>query len=797
LSEPITLSPQRLDPGLPQLYDAVLEALPDTAVFLTDLDGANVSWNGSVERVFGYAEHQWLGRSASLILTAEDWSAGKAQQLLHGAANGRVCELCERVRQGGERFTAEVTVVPCLGEDGNRIAFLNLVKRVTAPPEIQDSSNAFIASEMETKRRLIMNAAPAIMSYLDLDLRYRFANDAYERWFGVRAADLIGKSIFDLFDSETGETIKPQLQRVLSGEVVTFEADFTAVAGRTRTLQVTYTPDLDGKGDVQGLFVLGSDITARRNAERALQESERKQAALVALGDYLRDSRDEISMISAAMEIVGKTLNIARAGYGKVDASGEYVTIEKDWTNDSVPTLVGTYRFEDFGTELGARLRRGESIVIPDVASSEITAEKSEQWKAIQITSVINLPILENGRLAAILFLHDTFSRLWSDADLTFIRKVADRTWAAAERAHALLELQQSEEFTRRVLESSPDSVKVLDLEGRLLSINQRGCEVLEIEDPDAYLRKPWSSLWGEHKEIAENAVTEARAGRTATFQALCPTVGGTPKFWDVVVTPIHDGLGRPMRILSLSRDITERRSAEQERERLTRELQRSNEELSQFAHIVSHDLQTPIRGVSIFAQLLRKKGQRRLLPEDLEYLDQIDQSAERMHELVRGLLHFAQVGQGQLDVKPVDMGQVVGKAIQSLQVQIEEQSAQVVVGVLPPVQGDAVQLIQLLQNLISNALKYHRVNEPPQISIAGHREKSQTVFSVTDNGQGIAPEYQTQIFEPLKRLHGEEVPGTGLGLAVCYRIVQRHGGRIWVESQPKTGSTFFFTLPS
>ena len=488
---------------------------------------------------------------------------------------------------------------------------------------------------------------------------------------------------------------------------------------------------------------------------------------------------------------------MARAGYGQVDGSQELVTIENDWTNGRVGTLAGTYRFEDFGEDMGGSLRRGESFVVPDVMTHPITSRDSNRWKALDIRAVINIPLIENGKLVALLFIQDTVPRNWTESDLTFLRKVADRTWAAVDRSRAMRELQESESFTRSVLASSPDCIKIMDLEGRLLTINEGGCEQMEIGDLATCLNRPWLDFWGTAEEEAAEAFAKAKQGLTQRFEGFCPTAKGTPKWWEVVVTPVRDSSGETIRILSLARDITARKADEQERERLTQELQRSNEDLSQFAHTVAHDLQSPLRGVTVFAQLLQRNAGGRISERDTEYLEHIVVSARRMSDLVQGLLRFAQVGQGRIERRPLAMMEAVDAAVRNLHVQIDEQAAVIRYHELPVVRGDFVQLSQLLQNLVGNAVKYGRPGVPPEVSISVVKDGSFHRFSVCDNGEGIASEHLKSVFEPMKRLHGADVPGTGLGLSVCERIVNRHGGRIWVESNAGYGCCFFFTLPA
>ena len=266
----------------------------------------------------------------------------------------------------------------------------------------------------------------------------------------------------------------------------------------------------------------------------------------------------------------------------------------------------------------------------------------------------------------------------------------------------------------------------------------------------------------------------------------------------------LRDGSGKLLGFSKIIRDTTERKNREiqlqQTEERLqslSRELQRSNEELAQFAHMVSHDLQTPLRGVSTFGQLLKRNSKDRLAAEDVDLLDHIIEGARGMQSLVNAFLKLAQVEQGEIESKCVEMGAVLESTLQVLKPQMEEARAIITHASLPTVKGDFIQLAQLLQNLIGNAIKYGRPGEPPCIHIEVRREDKACLFMVQDNGEGIPRAHLQSIFKPLKRLHGDDIPGTGLGLALCQRIVNRHGGEIWAESPEESGAVFYFRLPS
>ncbi|MFL6414599.1 MAG: sensor histidine kinase, partial [Bryobacteraceae bacterium] len=520
--------------------------------------------------------------------------------------------------------------------------------------------------------------------------------------------------------------------------------------------------------------------------------------ALLAIGDQMRNLGDIRSLIGACMKIVADTLRTSRAGYGTVDASGEFLTIKGDWGDGTVPSIVGQYRVEDYGQDLSGRFRRGEFLSVSDVRTHLMTANEAERWEALQIRAFINVPLMAQGRCSAMLFIHHPTPRIWTESDLAFVRKAVDRIWSAVERHRAIQELKESEAFTRSILASSPDHVTVMDLEGRVITRDQASCPPVSGNRLGAGFFNVWAEDWAGSQEKAEGAIAAAREGRTTRFEAFCSTLSRTPKWWEVVVAPLNDGGAEPVRILSLARDITERKRAEHERERLTGELKRSNEELLHFAHTVAHDLQSPLRGVSGFAELVHRNAHERLSTEEGELLEGIVESAKSMQRLVDSLLRYAQVGNGDIERSRICMNQVLETALRSLHVQIEESGATIVLEQsLPAVVGDLVQLVQLTQNLVANALKYVRPGVKAEIRITSVQRNGDFIFSVADNGEGIPAEYRSQIFHPLKRLHGADIPGTGLGLALCERIVKRHGGRIWVDSQVNVGSTFHFSLPA
>lgn len=225
-----------------------------------------------------------------------------------------------------------------------------------------------------------------------------------------------------------------------------------------------------------------------------------------------------------------------------------------------------------------------------------------------------------------------------------------------------------------------------------------------------------------------------------------------------------------------------------------TEQLARSNHELENFAAVVAHDLRSPLLTISGYCQLLQEEFGLQLEAAGNEYLDQILNGATRMNHLIEDLLEYSRAVSSQQPLQPVEMESVLVQARANLEASIREQGAQIEAGLMPTVIGDQTQLAQLLQNLIANAIKFRR--EPaPRVRLSASRDNGCWQFAVEDNGIGIEEEHFERIFQTFQRLHGQEYPGTGIGLAVCKKIVERHGGRIWLDSVVGQGATFQFTL--
>jgi signal transduction histidine kinase len=245
-----------------------------------------------------------------------------------------------------------------------------------------------------------------------------------------------------------------------------------------------------------------------------------------------------------------------------------------------------------------------------------------------------------------------------------------------------------------------------------------------------------------------------------------------------------------------LAREVRFRKQVEAALLEQAERLARSNGDLQQFAYVASHDLQEPLRTIASFSELLRKRYGGRLDREADEFIEYVISASTRISALIRDILTYSrELNPEELPFTQVDTKIVVASVLNDLHTAIEESGAEVVIGTLPSIQADWAGLVQVFQNLLSNAIKY-RGTDAPKIRIEAQKEGSEWVFSVTDNGLGIPPGYRQTVFGLFKRLHRNEYPGTGIGLALCKKVVERHGGRIWIESACGAGSVFKFTIP-
>ena len=353
------------------------------------------------------------------------------------------------------------------------------------------------------------------------------------------------------------------------------------------------------------------------------------------------------------------------------------------------------------------------------------------------------------------------------------------------------------------LLESTDEGIYGIDLEGLCTFINKAAAEMLGHEPEELLGKNMHDMIHHSRPDNSPYPVSECPIFQAFKLGQKC--LVDTEVLWrrdrsSFPATYSSNPLIKGNTIIGAVvtfRDITERKKTEEELKKLAEDLLRSNQELQHFAYVASHDLQEPLRMISSYVQLLARRYKGNLDADADVFIAYAVDGAKRMQNMITGLLTYARIGTREGELRQVDFEAALYASLENISVSIEESGAVVTHDAMPSLLADETQIIQLFQNLISNAIKF-RGSGPPLIHVSAERSGKEWVFSVSDNGIGIEPQYLDRIFKIFQRIHGrDEYPGTGIGLAVCKRIVERLGGRIWLESEFGKGSTFYFTLPT
>jgi PAS domain S-box-containing protein len=581
-----------------------------------------------------------------------------------------------------------------------------------------------------------------------------------EKQFGYRRDELVGQQVKNIIPEGFAERLIADGTRTAAEALAQQIGTGIELSGRRKDgsefpIEIMLSP----LESAEGILVTAAirDISVRKDADRHLAQMEGRYRGL------LEAAPDAMVVVKPGGEIV--LLNVQaekQFGYRRDELVGKKVKsiipegfaerLIADGTRTAAEALA-----QQIGTGLELLGRRKDGSQFP----LEIMLSPLESAEGILVTAAIR--------------------------DIS-VRRAAE------------LHLAQMEGRYRGLLEAAPDAMVVVNPAGEIVLLN------VQAEKQFGYRR---DELVGQQVKniipegFAERLVADAlRSAEDALAQQIGTGIeltgrhkNGSDFPIEIMLSPLESAEG--ILVTAAIRDISTRKKAELHLLRKVEELNRSNEELGQFAYIASHDLQEPLRMVASYTQLLSRRYKGKLDADADEFIAFAVDGASRMQRLIQDLLAYSRVGTKGRDLLDTSSEEALERALINLRGAIEESGALVTHGPLPPVLADETQLIQLFQNLVGNAIKYQRPGGVPQVhvSVAGNGE-NKWMFAVKDNGLGIDPQYFDKIFGMFQRLHKrEEFAGTGIGLAICKKIVERHGGTISVESQPGHGSTFLFAL--
>jgi len=371
------------------------------------------------------------------------------------------------------------------------------------------------------------------------------------------------------------------------------------------------------------------------------------------------------------------------------------------------------------------------------------------------------------------------------------------RKLVEAEQHKSDQRLRDQQFYTRSLIEANIDALMTTDPLGIISDVNKQ-MEVLTGCTRDELIGTPFKDVFTDPDRAEAGMQRALRETSVTDYELTARARDGGETVVSYNATTFYDRSRKLQGVFASAHDMTQLKEAEATREHLLARLTESNTELERFAYVASHDMQEPLRMVINFSQIVARDYADQLDDDGKGYLRMIGDSASRMRDMVHDLLEYARLGHEGVKFTKVDLASDLAHVLENLSRLIEDTGAVITSEDLPKVRGNAVQLMRLLQNLIANAIKFQLANQTPVIHIGVSRENDHWLFSITDNGLGIEPAFINEVFEAFRRLHTwKAIKGTGLGLAVCKKIVENHGGRIWASPAVGAGTTMFFTLPS
>jgi PAS domain S-box-containing protein len=639
----------------------------------------------------------------------------------------------------------------------------------------------------------LFEQAPVFMAMLTgPEHRVAFVNKGYLALIGHR--DIVGKTVAEGLPDATAQGYVTLLDKVYqTGEAYAADSakyDVQTMPGgpvKKRYVDVVFQPIRDAQGALTGILVQGVDVT-----ERTLTEVRR--SALIRLTDTVRDLKTPEDIIFQACAILGETLGVSRVGYGTIDPVAETLTVTRDWNVPGIASLAGTLKLRDYGSFIDD-LKVGRFMAVPDVECDPRTSQTAASLKERSAGAFVNVPIMENGRLVAVIFVNNVLANDWLDEDLALIKEIAERTRTASERLRSEIAVRLSEAKFRTITDVMPQMVWSTRPDGFHDYFNDQWYNFTGVSsgstDGDG-----WKDVFhpDEQPLAREKWSHSLRTGETYEIEYRLRHHSGEYRWVLGRALPVRGEGAEIVRWMGTCTDIHTQKLAG---EALRRESERKDE----FLAMLAHELRNPLAPISSAAQLIKLPGvdaKRVALAGDI-----IARQVKHMASIVDDLLDVSRVTRGlvQIEQTSLDLKGVVSSAIEQVQPLIQARHHELLLRITPQrtvVCGDRTRLIQALSNLLNNAAKY----TPPSGRIVLDLDVTdrQASIGIADNGIGIKPELLPLVFDMFTQ--AERTPdraqgGLGLGLALVKSIVGLHGGTVQASSEGiNKGSTFTMTLP-
>jgi len=806
-----------------------LQSIGD-GVLVTDAEGRIARLNQVAETLTGWPEAEAAGKPVAEIFriineqTRQPAALPVAETLAKGAIHGLANHTVLLARDGTERPIAD-SCAPIRGGDG-RVRGAVLVFRDVAAEKAAEA-------ELRRSRAVLQNlfeSAPGLFLVLTPDFTITAVSDAYLKATMTRREEIMGRGLFDVFpdnpddaDATGVSNLRASLNRVLQNAAPdTMAIQKYDVRRPDGTFEERYwspvnSPVFGADHRLEYLIHRVEDVTAfmRQKQSSAPQDTimltrlERMEAEVYRSAQEVRAARDQLEerVRERTAELAATNRELVAEMAAREQSQRAFAAAEAKFRTLVEQSLVGIYIIQDdrfsyvnprlteiFGFSAEAFAARPVlDFIAPD--DRALAAENLRRRLSGEIPSIrYQLHMVRQDGVVLHVEVHG--ARTEFNGRPAVMGTLLDIT----EQKLAEQRLAAERQLLRTLIDNLPSHIFVKDSQGRYLVSNQSHTRLLGAAQESDLLGKTVFDFFPPDVARGFAATDEEllRGGESIIEREERYAAQGGSGWHSATKVPLRDAQGRITGLVGIRHDITARKQAEEALNFYTASLVRSNRELQDFASVASHDLQEPLRKIQAFSDRLKARSGPALDETARDYLDRMQNAAARMQTLVNDLLTFSRVTSRAQPFVPTDLARVAREVLSDLETRLEQTGGRVELGDLPVIEADATQMRQLFQNLVANALKFHRPDAPPVVKVTCERDGDSVRLLVADNGIGFDEKYLDRIFTIFQRLHGrEEYEGTGVGLAVCRKIAHRHNGAITARSQPGQGATFIVTLPS